>query len=247
MNSKFLTCAAVSLLMMSSASVFAKATVVVGDNTVVTAINGQEVKTGLFSRAQRSFNLEPGKHVITAKYTRLYNLRTDDHDILRSSNISLPITLADNQTYTLIMANQPDAYAEAKQYIKKPTLALMQGNTVIASEQATSENNSSIFSGLGKALGGVFGGDNNAVKSNQQAIQALDNNNNVTIPAINQSNNATTAVTPAPSVVNTNTVTSNTPNNTINGISSDTLDQFMQLWLKATPAEREKIRQWIKK
>ena len=93
----------------------------------------------------------------------------------------------------------------------------------------------------------VFGGDNNAVKSNQQAIQALDNNNSATIPAINQSNNATTSVTPAPSVVNTNTVTSNTPNNTTNGVSSDTLDQFMQLWLKATPAEREKIRQWIKK
>nr|WP_255017080.1 DUF2057 domain-containing protein [Psychrobacter sp. PraFG1]UTT87763.1 DUF2057 domain-containing protein [Psychrobacter sp. PraFG1] len=29
--------------------------------------------------------------------------------------------------------------------------------------------------------------------------------------------------------------------------NTDTLDNFMQLWLQATPSEREKIRQWIEK
>lgn len=216
--------AVATLLTLSSVSSFAVVTLNVGDNTIVTAINGQEVKNGLFSNPQRKFELQAGKHVITAKYTRLYNLRNDEHDILRSSNISLPVELADNQTYELVMANQPDGYTKAKEYAKKPTLAIVQGTNTIASQQASDvASGSGLFSGLTGAIGGIFGGGSKAVESNQQTINALDGKSPATISAIQP------AVAPA------------TPAAT----STNTLDQFMSLWLKATPAERDKIRQWV--
>ena len=220
---------ALTALSLSSISAMANVTLNVGDNTVVTAINGQEVKNGLFTEPQRKFDLQAGKHVITAKYTRLYELAGDNHDILRSSNISIPVELADNQTYTLTMANQPESYASAKEYIKKPTLAVVQNGTIIASQQSTEINNGSgLFAGIGNALGGVFGGGNKAVASNQQTINALQG----------QSPNTIAAIQPVQPVATTTTTVVS---------STDTLDQFMNLWLKATPAERDKIRQWVQK
>lgn len=205
----------VGLITTVSLPVTAEVTLNVDENIVVTAINGQEIKTGLFSEPQRKFNLQAGKHVITAKYHRLYELRGDNHDVLRSVNISLPVELVDNQNYQLVMVGQPEYYEQAKEYAKKPTLAVMQGKQILASQQADGGNHGSIFSGLGSTLGGMFGGGSKAVQSNQQAISALEGKSTNVVPAIQSPT------------------------------TDNTLDQFMQLWLKATPAEREKIRQWV--
>lgn len=56
--------------MLSHAAV----TVLVDDNIKVTAINGQEIKQSVFQPSTKTFTLQPGQHVITAKYDRLYNL-----------------------------------------------------------------------------------------------------------------------------------------------------------------------------
>ncbi|TXD98365.1 DUF2057 domain-containing protein [Psychrobacter frigidicola] len=216
-----------SVSIMSHAAV----TLLVDNNIKVTAINGQELKQSVFQPLTKEFTLQPGKHVITAKYDRLYNLRRDEHDYLRSGNISVAADLADNQTYRLVMPNQPEDYAAAKKYAERPTLAVQQNNTVITSQQSIDNNDGSIFSGFGKALGGVFGGGGNAELQNQRAIAALDQ------PV------ATTQSNENPSVMSSTTYTA-TPAASANQ-SANTLDQFMQLWLNATPAEREKMRQWI--
>lgn len=201
-----------SLAIVITSPTVAEVTLNVDENVVVTAINGQEVKNSLFSNPQRTFQLQSGRHVITAKYHRLYELQGDNHNVLRSVNISVPVELADNQTYQLVMVGQPEAYEQAKEYVKKPTLAVMQGQQILASQRANASHNQGIFSGLGSALGGMFGGSK-AVVTNQQAISALENK------------------------------TDNMQSMNVSNVS--TLDQFMQLWLKATPAEREKIRQWV--
>lgn len=236
MKKYMLKLATAGVLLALNMTAFAQATLNVGENVVVTAINGQEIKTGLFSNPQRTFSLAPGKHVITAKYTHFYQLHGDNHDILRSSNISLPVELNDNQSYDLIMAGQPTDYDDAKQYVKQPTLALAQNNKILATQQATADTGTGIFSGLGNALGGIFGGGSKAVQANQQTIAALNNN------AVNTVNTGT---------VNTNgTIPAlSQPVQVVSGATSNAepLDQFMQLWLKATPAEREKMRQWVQK
>ena len=214
---------AASVSMLSQAAV----TLVVDDHIKVTAINGQELTQSLLQPLTKSFTLQPGKHVITAKYDRLYDLRRDEHDYLRSGNVSVAAELADNQTYRLTMPNQPEDYAAAKKYAERPTLAIQSNNTIIASQESVGDNSNSLFSGLGKALGGVFGGSGDAELQNQRAIAALDQ------PSVSTNKSVTTGAT----------VTQTTSVNA----STNSLDQFMQIWLQATPAEREKMRQWVQK
>ena len=211
--------------MLSQAAVTLK----VDDNIKVTAINGQEIKQSVFQPLTNEITLEPGQHVITAKYDRLYKLPRDEHDYLRSGNISVAADMLDNQTYRLTMPNQPEEYAAAKEYAKRPTLAVQQNNTIVASQQSVGGSDGGIFSGLGKAIGGVFGGSGDAELQNQRAIAALDQPTTTTQSKVN------TAV-----VSTTNQTTSVSS-------STNTLDQFMQIWLQATPVEREKMRQWMQK
>lgn len=219
-----------SVSMLSQAAV----TLLVDDHIKVTAINGQEIQQSAFQPLTKSFTLQPGQHAITAKYDRLYNLPRDEHDYLRSGNVSVTAELADNQTYRLTMPNQPEQYESAKEYAKRPTLAVQQNNTVIASQQSMADNQGGLFSGLGKAIGGVFGGAGDAELQNQRAIAALDQ------PVASSKNTTNTNAT------NT-TVAMPKPVTTTTAPASTTLDTFMQVWLQATPAEREKMRQWIQK
>lgn len=232
LNASLLKKLSISALLIGAGAVStlsqAAVTLLVDDHIKVTAINGQELTQSLFQPLTKSFTLQPGKHVITAKYDRLYKLRRDEHDYLRSGNISVAAEMADNQTYRLTMPNQPEEYAAAKEYAERPTLAVQQNNTVIASQESVGGSDGGLFSGLGKALGGAFGGGD-AELQNQRAIAALDKPE-----ASTQSNVDTGTVT---AVKQTTSVAS----------STNTLDQFMQLWLQATPAEREKMRQWIQK
>ncbi len=242
---KKLTLAAL-LVSVGSVSMLAHAdvTLLVDDNIKVTAINGQELKQSIFQPLTKSFTLQPGQHVLTAKYDRLYDLPRDEHDYLRSGNISVAADLTDNQTYRLTMPGQPEDYAASKEYAKQPTLAVQQNNTVVASQRSIAGNEGSIFSGLGKALGGVFGGGGDAQLQNQQAIAALGQ------PTVNSQINTVNA---RPAIVTSNTYSAIPVSNVSNVSqptatqSTATLDQFMQLWLQATPAEREKMRQWAEK
>ena len=199
----------------------AEVTLLVDDYIKVTAINGQEIQQSAFQPLTKKFTLQPGQHAITAKYDRLYNLPRDEHDYLRSGNVSVIAQLADNQTYRLTMPSQPEEYKAAREYAKQPTLAVQQNNTIIASQQSTGNNQGGLFSGLGKALGGVFSGSGDAELQNQRAIASLDQ----------------------PAVASQGTVQQTTSVNS----SNSNLDQFMQIWLQATPAEREKMSQWIQK
>lgn len=212
-----------SVSMLSHADV----TLLVDDHIKVTAINGQEIKQSAFQPLTKEFTLQPGQHAITAKYDRLYKLPRDQHDYLRSGNVSVTAELADNQTYRLTMPNQPEEYEAAKEYVDSPTLAVQQNNTIIASQQGANGNQGGLLSGLGKAIGGVFGGGSDAELQNQRAIAAIEQPNTPRV------------VTNQPRV-NTGTVSSTTTTQPTN-----TLDSFMQIWLNATPAEREKMRQWI--
>ncbi|AWY20365.1 DUF2057 domain-containing protein [Moraxella bovis] len=193
---------------------FAEVRLNVDEHIKVTAINGQEIKHGALQPLKREFTLDAGRHVITARYDRLFDLPRGEHDYLKSGNVTITADLADNQTYQLVMPNQPSNYRDAKEYAKAPTLAISQNGKVLASEQ-TVESRTGILSTLGDSIGGLFGRDD-ATRANQKAIAAL---------------NQTPTQPTAPTMV----------------APKDNLDGFMQLWLNATPEEREKIRQWVEK
>ena len=216
MFNKLLTLAGIGLFSLTFAH--AEVTLSVDDNIKVTAINGQQMNSSPFQSLKKSFNLQPGKHVITAKYDRLYDLRNDEHDYLRSGNVTVTAEMQDNQTYRLAMPGQPEKYEEAKQYAKAPTSAVMKGSQVVSKSTGVIEEG-----GLFSSITSLFG-SNDAQMENQKAIAAIN---------ADGKSSSSNAIAP----VSTNS----------NSAQADTLDRFMQLWLQATPDEREKIRQWIQK
>lgn len=198
-----------STLALLAVPAFAEVKLNVDENIKVIAINGQEIKHGLLQPLQKQFTLQAGQHMITARYDRLFNLRNQDHDYLKSDNISLAVELADNQTYELVMPNQPNSYQAAKEYAKSPVLAVAHNGKIIA-EQAKTDSRTGVFASMGASLNGLLGRNQPAVIASQPQ--------------------ATSTPTPA------------TPEVAPKG----SLDNFMQLWLDASEAEREKIRQWVK-
>ncbi len=203
----------VTLLIMTSGFAHSAVTLDVEDNIKVTAINGQAVNKGVFSRDKMQFNLQAGKHVITARYDRMFDLTRDTHDYVKSANITVTADLADNKTYKLVMPNQPKNYTQAKEYAKKPTLAIKLGNKILAS-QSNQVSEDGLFLKAEQKISSLFN-KNSAVNDNAKVIASI----------AQEKPQATT---------------------TINNNDS-TLDQFMKIWLKATPAERERIRAWIAK
>lgn len=197
------------LALTLSMPTLAQVQLLVDENIKVTAINGKEVKHGALQPLRREFSLDAGRHVISARYDRLFDLTRGEHDYVKSGNVTVTADLADNQTYHLTMPNQPNTHKEAKEYAKSPTLAITQNNNIITQEKSDGSQ-----AGLLSSLGGLFGRDHVAVIDNQQAIAAI-----------------TPASASAPTAPTT----------------KDNLDGFMQLWLNASPEEREKIRQWIEK
>lgn len=216
MNIKNMTKVTVILATFGLSSMaYSSVTLNVDKNIKVTAINGKLTNNQLLSNDKMQFTLQPGQHVITARYDRLYDLSRKEHDYLRSSDITLTAKLEDNQTYQLAMPNQPEKYQEAKKYASNPTLAIILGSKTIAS-QSIESNDSFILSNVGNKIGGIFG-KNKSIQENTKAIAAINKEPIQTQPDIQIHKN------------------------------TSILDEFMKIWLKATPDERQRIRDWVEK
>lgn len=159
-----------TLIGLFASHAFAEVKLTVDDNIKVTAINGQEVKHGLLQPLKREFILSSGRHVITARYDRLFDLNRE-HDYVKSGNVTITATLNDGQ-YELIMPNQPNSYQSAKEYAQNPSLAIAQNGKILVQEN-TSEAREGLLSGIGASLGGIFQRDN-ALNANQRVIASLD-------------------------------------------------------------------------
>lgn len=146
---------------------FAEVKLLVDDHIKVTAINGEAITHGLFAPVKQEFKLTGGQHMITARYERLFDISRSDHDVVRSKDITITASLVDDQTYRLVMPNQPSRYQDAREYVKAPSLAIVQGDKVVSQQSATNTQSGGIFAGLGALLGRGDG-----VVSNQKVIQA---------------------------------------------------------------------------
>lgn len=146
---------------------YAASTLTIGEDIKVTAINGQAISQGVFQPHKRQFELDAGRHVITARYDRLFEINRKDHDYLKSSDITLTIELQDNQSYQLVLDNTPQTYEAAKDYAKAPTLHLMQGKVLVA-KQTGGQYQSSVLGSLGNLF------SKESVANNQQAIASLN-------------------------------------------------------------------------
>lgn len=181
---KFLTMGIIATALLATAA-HAEVRLLVDDNIKVTAINGQEVRHSVLQPLKREFTLQAGRHVVTARYDRLFDLTRGDHDYLKSGNISVVADLQDNQSYQLVMPNQPNNYTAAKEFIKSPTLAIVQNGQVLAQESITEES-SGVLSSITQSIGGMFSRGDSALASNQKAIAALGQAPAPSTPAVQQ-------------------------------------------------------------
>lgn len=153
--------------MTLSMPAFAQVKLLVDDHIKVTAINGESITHGLFTPIKQEFDLADGQHIISVRYERLFDINKNDHDILRSGEVTLSATLTDNGVYRLVMPNQPKRYQEAKEYIKSPSFAIVQGEQVVSKQSATYAQSGGIFAGIGT----LFGRENTNKHQVVQAIQ----------------------------------------------------------------------------
>ena len=115
----------------------AEVTLLAPEEIPVLALDQQEVAGSLFWSSKTTYKLDSGSHEIAVRYEQLFDQNNGDHDVLKSSIVSLKAELQDNKTYRLTLVNPPKDYDDAKQYVKQPIIAIVdeQGNTV-AQQQA---------------------------------------------------------------------------------------------------------------
>lgn len=89
----------------------------------ILAIDGDEQPGGIFGSRALKLPLTPGDHIVTVRYTQLFPLGSDDHDILKSPPVAFRFKAEAGQTYTF-SASPPKRYEAAKLFAKNPDIRL---------------------------------------------------------------------------------------------------------------------------
>lgn len=143
---------AVALLMTGAAlsAAHAEVTLLTPEEIAVLALDDQEVNAGLLRGKTTTYKLDAGAHNITVRYEQFFQQYDGNHDILKSAGITVPATLQDGQTYTLKLVNPPKNFDVAKEYVKQPTIAVVDaaGNVVAQQQGVDSTPKSWLGSGL---------------------------------------------------------------------------------------------------
>ncbi|MFL1732201.1 DUF2057 family protein [Moraxella oculi] len=167
------------IFVLTAINASAEVRLLVDDNIKVIAINGQEIRHGMLQPSQKEFKLHSGRHAITARYDRMFDLPRGEHDHLKSGNMTLTANLKDNQTYQLVMPNQPNAYATAKTFAKTPVLALSQHGQILTQQHLIDEQ-PSILGNITHGIGNLLGRGEYGSSSHDQPISALDDTSTLT-------------------------------------------------------------------
>ncbi|AYA68803.1 DUF2057 domain-containing protein [Acinetobacter sp. WCHA55] len=123
--------------LMLSTSVFSAVTITAPEEIKIEGLNGQEVKSRLFS-SDNKYSIDAGENIISVRYTQFFEEHPGigSHDIVRSGivNIKTPI-LQDQQSYRLALINPPQNHDDAKAYAKQPIFGLYNSKNQLLVEQ----------------------------------------------------------------------------------------------------------------
>lgn len=93
----------------------------------VMSMDGVEVTGTLLQRGQ-SLELLPGEHVLTLRYVQLFQISSEDHEVVRSRQAALRFLAEAGGTYRLEMDAQPSLDA-ARKFAKDPKFRLVNAGT----------------------------------------------------------------------------------------------------------------------
>ncbi|RZU45322.1 hypothetical protein EV700_2141 [Fluviicoccus keumensis] len=89
----------------------------------ILAIDGEELPGSIFGSRSQTVPLKPGEHVVSVRYTQLFPLGADDHDILKSPPVAFRLNVESGKTYQFSV-NAPKRYEAAKVFAKNPEIHL---------------------------------------------------------------------------------------------------------------------------
>lgn len=209
-----------ALSLMLSGSVFAAVTLSAPEEIVVLAVNDQEVNSGLI-RKKNEYQVDAGQVAISVRYQQYFEHLNGEHDILKSGVVTVTAPdLKDGKNYKLALVDAPKNFDDAKKYAEQPTIAIFDQNNRLVVQQTGANTEAKPWFGSG-----VFG-------------KVIDLTSSKKTP-VNQ---------PAPVYAATSqAVVSNTaPKSSTAVINNNGADQQMiQIWQKATKAERQKFMTWL--
>lgn len=126
----------------------------------VLAIDGREPPAN-FMTSKLQLALLPGEHVLVLRYVQLFQITSDDHEVVRSSQAALRFTAAAGGQYRLQVPAQRDLQA-ARQFAKAPQfqLADLAGGAAVESVLIKSYAQASLLDSINKAFEPAAGAGN---------------------------------------------------------------------------------------
>lgn len=124
----------------------------VPEDVQVMAIDGREPPAS-FLRSQVTLALLPGEHVLSLRYVHLFQINSDDHEVVRSGQAALRFPAVAGGRYRLEAPPQRDLEA-ARKFAKAPQFRLVDlgGGAAVESVSIKSYAEASLIDTLGKAF-----------------------------------------------------------------------------------------------
>ncbi|WP_173910658.1 DUF2057 family protein [Acinetobacter sp. Marseille-Q1618] len=215
----------IGLGLVMSGSTFAAVTITAPEEIVVLAVNDQEVNTGIFRTKKNEYKVDAGQVAVSVRYQQYFEHLNNEHDILKSGVVTITApNLQDGKTYKLNLVNAPQDFDAAKKYAEQPTIALYDQNNQMIVQQTGANNEAKPW-----LSGGIFGRVFDLTTSKKAENQPAPVYANAPQAVATTNTNVTTA---------TNLSSTNTNLN-----SAD--QQMIQIWQKASKAERQRFMSWL--
>ena len=209
--------------LLLSSSVFSAVTITAPEEIVILAVNGQEVNNGLIPSKKNNYQVDPGNLTVNVRYREYFEHLNGEHDIVKSGVVTIQTTdLKDNQTYNLALVNAPKDFSQAKKFAEQPTVALYDQSKKLVVQQTGANNEAQPW----------FSG--NSLLARTLDLTQKNKNNVVNQPAPVYAASKTNV---APVAVTATTV--------VSGNIKTTDQQLVELWQKASKAERQKFMAWL--
>ena len=209
--------------LLLSSSVFSAVTITAPEEIVILAVNGQEVNNGLIPSKKNNYQVDPGNSTVNVRYREYFEHLNGEHDIVKSGVVTIQTTdLKDNQTYNLALVNAPKDFSQAKKFAEQPTVALYDQSKKLVVQQTGANNEAQPW----------FSG--NSLLARTLDLTQKNKNNVVNQPAPVYAASTTNV---APVAVTATTV--------VSGNIKTTDQQLVELWQKASKAERQKFMAWL--
>jgi uncharacterized protein YccT (UPF0319 family) len=141
------------------------------DTIQILSIDGTEQPGALFGARKMTLKLTPGEHVLSVRYTQLFALGADDHDIVKSPPVAFRFTSQAGQEYRF-QITPPKRHDQAVQFAKQPDIKLVDvaGGREISGVLVKSLAQASLMDTMSKALQNV---QSDAVNGDSERLESL--------------------------------------------------------------------------